>query len=171
MKKEEKILFIIFLFIVIFLFFYENFQEPPAPTNFVKNKTVSNYSTMFFNYDILRYPSDVEIIPIEQMNGTILLGFATDPWNINFGITPGNGSFVTRNIELANKDKDSKIILKAYGNISPLVAFSKNNFILKPYERVSVDITLFSNSTKVGKYSGEIDVIAEKAIYNFPPIS
>lgn len=171
MKKEAKILLITSLCIIIFLFFYGNFQEPPVPTDFVKNKTVSNYSTLFFNYDILRYPSDVEIIPIEQMNGTVLLGFATDPWNIKFGVIPGNGTFVTRSIELANKDKDSKVILKVYGNISPLVVFSKNNFILKPHEKASIDIFLFSNSTKPGKYAGEVDVIAKKAIYNFPPIS
>ncbi len=137
---------------------------------FVTNKTVVNYSTLLFNYEIARYPSSVEITIID-VNETVL-GFVTDPWNLNFGMIPGNGSFVKRNIELANTDeKDIKIILKAYGNISSLVVFSKNNFILKPGEKVSIDIFLYSKNFEPGNYSGEIDVIAQKDIYNFLSIT
>jgi len=172
MRNEEKILLIISLLIVIFLFVLINFQEPPEPEEFVKNKTVVNYSTLFFKYEILKYPSSVEILALESINESTVLGFVTEPWNLDFGIIPGNGSFVTRNIEIANPgEKNNKIILKAYGNISPLVVFSRNNFILKPKEKVSIDIFLYSKNSDPGNYSGEIDVIAQKGIYNFLSIT
>jgi len=172
MKKSEKAFLVVSILVIISLFIFSNFQEPVEPKDFVKNKTFTNYSTSFFNFEITRYPSNVEIRSTEQVNGTAFIGFVTDPWNINFGVIPGNGTFVTRNIELTNKKgTNSKIILKAYGNITPLVFFSKNNFVLKPREKVAIDIFLFSNKTKAGNYTGEIDVIAQKPIYNFLPIS
>jgi len=171
MKKEGKILLIAVILIFISLFILNSFQEPPEPKEFVKNKTVANYSNLFFKYETLRYPSNVEIMPLENFNGTIL-GFVTDTWNLNFGIIPGNGSFVKRNIELSNlEERNIKIILKAYGNISPLVVFSKNDFILKPDEKVTIDVFLYSKDFKNGNYTGEIDLIAKKSIYNFLPIS
>ena len=63
--------------------------------------------------------------------------------------------------------KNIKIILKAYGNISPLVVFSKNNFVLEPKEKVSIDVFLHSKDFEPGNYSGEIDVVSQKPIYNF----
>jgi len=169
MRREGKILlmilFIAFLFIV-------TKQGPPEPKDFIYNKTVVNYSTLFFSYEIVRYASSVEIVPVENIGENVVIGFVTDPWNIGFGIVPGNGSFATRTIELTNKeDKNNEIILKAYGNISPLVAFSKNNFVLKPKESVSVDIFLYTQGFEAGNYSGEIDVISKKPIYNFLSIS
>ena len=171
MKLKEKALMTVSFLIIVFLFIYSNSREPSEPKEFVKNKTFTNFSNVFFSYEITRYPSNVEIMPIKQVNNT-LIGLVTDPWNINFGIIPGNGTYVKRNIELTNlKERESKIVLKTYGNISPLVSFSKNDFIIKPNEKVSIDIFLFSNETEPGNYSGEIDVIAKKPIYNFLPIS
>lgn len=171
MNTEAKIFLIASVVVIICSFIFTNLQEPPEPKEFVKNKTFANYSTLFFNYEITRYPSSVEIKSI-KLNETTIIGFVTDPWNINFGIIPGNGTFVKRNIELTNlKDKDSKIILKTYGNITPLVSFSKNNFILHTKEKVSIDVFLFSNKTEIGNYSGEIDIIIQKPIYNFLSIS
>ncbi len=169
MKKLEKIFLIISFFIIIFSFVFSNLQEPPEPKEFVKNKTIANYSTLFFSYKVIRYPTSIEIKPIKE-NTTI--GFAIDPRNLNFGIIPCNGSFVKRSIELFNPErKNVEIILKSYGNISPLVFFSKNNFILHPEERVNIDVFLFSNNTLPGNYSGEIDLIVKKLIYNFLPIT
>jgi hypothetical protein len=171
MKVREKILLIISIIFIIFLFIFINFQEPPEPKDFVKNKTNVNYSTLLFNYEIVRYPSSVEIKPLEDVNETVL-GFVVDPWNINFGIVPSNGSFIKRNIELTNlEEKNIKVILKAYGNISPLIVFSRNNIVLKPKEKVSIDIFSHSKNFEPGNYSGEIDVIAQKGIYNFLSIT
>ena len=165
MRKKEMIILTIIVLIIVSLFVFSNSQEPPEPTEFVKNKTVVTYSNLFFNYEILKYPSNVEITSLKNINESIVLGLVTDPWNINFGIIPGNGTFVKRNIELTNKEeKDIKIILRSYGNISPLVVFSKNDFILKPKEKASIDIFLYSKNAEPGNYSGEIDVISQKGI-------
>jgi hypothetical protein len=160
------IILVLIIIVVAFLFIFS--KEPPAPEEFVKNRTVENYSTFFYNYEILRYPSNVEIKPTENINENVVLGFVTDPWNINFGIIPGNGSYATRTIEISNKeDIDNEITLKVYGNISPLVVFSKNRFILKPNEKTSIEVFLYSKDSEPGNYSGEIDVLSKKAIYNF----
>ena len=157
---------VLILLVVAFLFIFS--KDPPAPEEFIKNRSVENYSTFFYNYEILRYPSSVEIMPIENINETVVLGFVTDPWNINFGIIPSNGSYVIRTIEVSNKEeRNNEIILKVYGNISPLVVFSRNNFVLKPDEKASIEIFLYSKDFEPGNYSGEIDVLSKKAIYNF----
>ncbi len=170
MRFKEIIILIIVVFVAILLIIISNFREPPEPQEFVKNKSFATYSTLFFNYEIERYPTSVEIRPTNQTIETVL-GVVTDPWNLNFGIVPAKG-FTTRNIEVSNtKEKNIKIILKCYGNITPLVVFSKNNVILTPGEEVSIDIFLYSKGFEPGNYSGEIDVIAQKDIYNFLPIS
>ncbi len=152
--------------VVAFLFIYS--KEPSVPETFVGNRTIENYSTFFFKYEIIRYPSSVEIMAIENINQTAVLGFVTDSWNLNFGIIPGNGSYVTRTVELTNKeDVDNRISIVAYGDIAPLVEFSRNDFILKPKEKVSIEIILYSRNSEPGNYSGEIDVLSKKPIYNF----
>ena len=168
MKKLVKLFFVFSLILIILIFLIINIQEPSEPKEFVKNRTVTNYSNLFFIYEISRYPSNVEIRATEKMNENITLGFVIESWNLNFGIIPGNGTFVKRNVEISNKEESSmEIIFRSYGNISPLVFFSKNNFILNPDEKVAIDIFLFSNKTKEGNYSGEIDLISKKPIYNF----
>jgi hypothetical protein len=166
--KPIVILAIIVLAVIVFGY---SLGGPLEPKDFVSNKTYSNYSNVLYSYEILRYPSNVEIMNLDLRKENATLGFVTDSWNINFGSIPGNGTYVKRNVEFSNrKDSPSKIELRAYGNISSHVSFSQNDFILNPGDKVSVDIYLFSNSTKSGNYTGEIDVIAKKAIYNFFPI-
>lgn len=144
---------------------------PTEPANYVNNKTYSNFSNLIYSYEILRYPSSVEIVDFDKLKENMTLGFATDSWNINFGSIPGNGTFVERKVEFSNKkDSPTKVDLKSYGNITPLIHFSQSSFILEPGEKVSVGIYLFSNNTDFGNYSGEVDVIVKKAIYNFFPL-
>ncbi|MBN2202767.1 MAG: hypothetical protein JW700_01080 [Candidatus Aenigmarchaeota archaeon] len=155
-------------FVVVFILL-ANMLEPPEPQETVSNTTVNNYSNIFFNYDIIRYPSCVEVTS-GQTNSTITLGFATESWNINFGAVPANGSYSTRTVDLSNSNEhDVEIILKAYGNISNHVSFSKNNILLNPEEKTSVSI-IFTSNEIADFYSGEIDVIIKKPIYNFPVI-
>ena len=160
------IVLVVIIAVVAFLFIFS--KEPPAPEIFVENRTVENYSTFFYKYEILRYPTNVEIMPIENVNENVVLGFVTDPWNINFGIIPGNGSYATRTIEISNKEEVvNEITLKVYGNISPLVVFSKNEFALNPGEKSSIEIFLYKKDSQPGNYSGEIDILSKKPIYNF----
>ena len=162
MKKEIIIFAIV---IIIFLFFIATL-EPPEPKEIIINKTFLNYSNLFFNYKIIRYPTNVEIVsPLES---NLIIGIVSDPWNLNFGVIPGNGSYVTRYAGITNlKEKFNKIKLKAYGNITPLVNFNKNNFVLEENTSTAVEVNLFSNYTAFGNYSGEIDVIIKVPKYNF----
>ena len=163
--KILGIVILVFL-VVAFLFIYS--KEPPAPEVFVDNMSVENYSTFFYNYEILRYPSSVEIMSLDKINESVILGFVTDSWNIKFGIIPGNGSYVTRTIDVSNKEEiKNEVILKSYGNISPLIVFGKNNFVLNPGEKASIEIFLYSGDAEPGNYTGEIDVLSKKPIYNF----
>lgn len=166
MKSREKILLVIVILAIAL--FVSAIQDPPEPKEFVENMTVSNYQNLLFNYEIIRYPSNVELVSVSNIEEAVMLGFAIEPWNINFGIIPSDGSYGTRSIDFTNSEEiDRRIILKAYGDISSMVVFSKNDFILKPGEDVSVDVFLYSRDYDAGNYSGEIDVIIKKPIYNF----
>lgn len=161
LKKE----IIIFAIILIFFLFFIATQEPSEPKEFVTDKTILNYSNLFFNYKIIRYPTSVEIVSPLKENVTI--GFVTDPWNLNFGIVPGNGSYVKRFIGITNlKEKYNKIKLKTYGNIAPLVNFSKNDFVLNENESVAIEVNLYTDTAEFGNYSGEIDVIVKVSKYD-----
>jgi hypothetical protein len=156
----EIIAFVIILFIYLFII---AIQEPAEPTEFVTNKTILNYSNLFFTYKIIKYPTNVEIV--SPLKGNVTLGFVTDPWNLNFGIVPGNGSYVKRFISVTNlKEKYNKIKLKTYGNITLLVNFSKNDFVLN--ESAAIEVNLYTDTAEFGNYSGEIDVIIKVPKYD-----
>ena len=157
--------------IVAAMLFVFGTTAPPEPRDYVQTETFANFSNIFFDYEIFRYPSNVQIRDINDPSGNVTWGVVTDPWNINFGVIPGNGTVVQRNMVLTNKkDSDSLISLKAYGNISDKITFSKNDFVLKTGENQSIDIFFSSNMTEYGNYTGEIDIVVKKAIYNFLPI-
>jgi len=160
LKKEITIAIVI---LIIFLFIAT--LDPSGPTELANEKTIANYSNLFFDYKIIRYPTNVEIIPTTEEN--INLGIVTDPWNIKFGVIPGNGSSVRRYINIKNINGNySKIKLKVYGNITPLVNFSKNDFILNGNESVAVEVNLYTESAEFGNYSGEIDVTIKAPKYD-----
>ena len=160
LKKEITIAIVI---LIIFLFIAT--LDPSGPTELANEKTIANYSNLFFDYKIIRYPTNAEIVPATEEN--INLGIVTDPWNIKFGIIPGNGSSVKRYINIKNINGNySKIKLKVYGNITPLVNFSKNDFILNGNESVAVEVNLYTESAEFGNYSGEIDVTIKAPKYD-----
>jgi len=166
---KTMIILIVFTAVLVLLL---NLTEPPEPLEYVENRTFEKHSNLLFDYDIIRYPAGAEITPIGSLNSSIVLGFVTDSWNLNFGGIPANGSYATRTIKLSNKeDKAVKIIMKSYGNVSDLISFGRNEFILKPGETVSIDIFSYTNDFTVGSYSGEVDIIVKKPIYNFLCIS
>jgi hypothetical protein len=168
MKNIMKILFIAIIIAISIpiLNFLINFQNEPRGT--ITNKTFVSYSDLFFNYEVSRYPSSVEVSPIQLTQEKILLGMSVDPWNLNFGIIPAGNNSAKRFINLVNlKEKDFKVILKAYGNISSFVKFSKNNFLLHPKENVTVEAIFYAEKAEVGNYTGIIDVIIKKPKYDF----
>jgi hypothetical protein len=161
LKKNIIILAIIAAAIFLFLIT----RDPSDPKEFVKEKNITDYSNAFFYYKIIRYPTNIEIIqPQENVN----LGIATDPWNLNFGSIPGNGSYVKRYVSVTNlNEKYNKIRLKPYGNITSLLNFSKNDFTMNENESTVVEVTLNTNNAEIGNYSGEIDAIIKVPKYDF----
>jgi len=165
MKKVKKRL-IVLLVAIIFLFFL--FEYKPQPTEFVTNRTFITYSDLFFNYEITKYPSRVEVVKAEPVKEKITIGLSVDPWNLDFGIIPEGKNFGTRFINLANfKQKDAKISFKVYGNISPFVKFGKNDLILRANENLTVEVSFHAEGAKIGNYSGEIDVVVQRPKYDF----
>jgi len=164
MKEGEKRLIALIIALLLLLLLLGK----PQPTEFVTNKTFTTYSDLFFNYEISKYPSRVEIAKAEPAKEKITIGLTVDPWNLDFGIIPEGKNFGTRFINLANlKEKDAKISFKVYGNISPFVKFNKNNFILHPNENLTVEVSFHAEGAKIGNYSGEIDVIVQRPKYDF----
>lgn len=174
-KKSKKLapskkVFLIASAIVLLLIFaiVYAFSAPySAPSQFVENQTVTSEETMFFTYEISRYPTKVEISNITEKN--ISIGFSLEPWNLNFGIVPTGGSMGNRFINLENTaDRASKIKLVAYGNIADMVTFSDNDFLISKNAPKPVKITLETKKdTPLGNYSGEIDIIVKKPKYDF----
>ncbi len=156
-----KVLLLIVLVatLVIFLFTISN----PPRAEFVKNMTSESYGDLFFTYQVTRYQSDAEV-----SNNQTVVGITIDPWNLNFGIISSGGGG-RRSIVLSNmQEKASRVDMQAYGNITPMVEFKKNNFVLHSNENVTVEIRFrAANNTAVGNYTGEIDVVIRKPRYDF----
>lgn len=152
MRRE---LIIIAAVLIIFLILAS--ADPLVPGE-IGNSNLSNYSNLLFSYQIMRYSTDVQIVPYSD---NINVGVVSDPWNLRFGIIPGNGSYEKRYINISSLGATSRITMKTYGNISDLVSFSSNNFILNPGKSISIEVLLNTSSATFGVYTGEIDVISK----------
>ncbi len=161
-KRVSLALIVLLILLGIAIWYY-----PSGPRQFVSNQTFEKYSDPFFDYEITRYPSNVEII-LPQSKEKLTIGFVTDPWNINFGIIPV-GSYGTRHLTITNSEKNKvRVNMKVYGNIKPLISFNKNNFILSPNGSVYIDVFLnTTEKTQPGNYTGEIDVMVKKPKFDF----
>ncbi|MEM5794209.1 MAG: hypothetical protein QXS48_01840 [Candidatus Aenigmatarchaeota archaeon] len=161
MKSKIFILFLIFLAVLMALF--PGYSEPKS---LVENMSFQKSSNFFFTFEVTSYPLRVEIIPFEEKNITV--GLVADPWNLNFGIIPLSG-YGRRQVVISNFEKSRvRVYFKVYGEIKPFVSFSKDNFIL--YSNQSETIVVFLNTSKVsriGNYSGQIDVIVRKPNLSF----
>jgi len=161
--KKEIIIFTIL--VVIFLLFILP-KELDEPKEFTKEKIASDYSNLLFNYKVIRYPTGAEIVNTATEN--IDVGVVTDPWNLKFGTIPGNNSYVKRYVGVTNlKEKYNKVKLKVYGNITPLVNFSKNDFVLDENESTVVEVNFHTDSAEFGNYTGEIDLVIKVPKYDF----
>ncbi len=164
MKKK---LLIILLVILIFFLFILTIPGNEVKTNFVKNITSEKDQDLFFLYDISMYPSNVNIIKLKNKEN-ITVGLVGDIWNLNFGHVP-IGVESRRFINLANnKEENFRVTIKVYGNISPMINFDKNDFILHKGEEVKITVLLNSTlSPGAGNFTGEIDIISKKAKFPF----
>ncbi|MDI6826313.1 MAG: hypothetical protein QMD36_03945 [Candidatus Aenigmarchaeota archaeon] len=158
--KKIIIGFILIFLIISGMYFYNKTKVKP---DFVANMSTEKKVDLFFVYEIVKYPSNVEIIESEKKSN-ITLGMTGDPWNLNFGIIP-IGTESRRFMNLANKKEEIyKVEIYVYGNISPMVSFDRNNFILRKGDEVKVTALLNSTLSKgAGKFMGEIDIVSKRA--------
>lgn len=160
-----KVLILIFIVLISLFLIYEGYfyNKFKVKKDFVSNMTTEKNVGLFFVYETVKYPSNVEIIKLEKKSN-ITLGMTTDPWNLNFGVIP-IGIESRRFINLANKNEEIyKVEIQVYGNISPMVDFDKNNFILRKDDEVKVTALLNSTLSKgTGKFMGEIDILSKRA--------
>ena len=126
-------------------------------TNFLVEKT----EKLFYVFELEnKYETKVSII--EQQNTSELhLGITAD--NLEFGVMPP-GSVSKRFLNLANDDEiDYKILLIVKGNISSMVKFDKNDFILHKGEYAKVTVSLDSSiALTTGNYTGEVSVVSKR---------
>ena len=167
MKKKKIAIYsvIAIILLVIAIAIFVNGRNQPE---FVDNKTTTTYSDILFDYEVSRYKTGAEITDAYSPDKNVTLGVVVDPWDIRFGSIPSGDNTGTRFISLENlKEKESKVNFKVSGDISPFVEFSKNDFVIKPMEKTTVEANFHTDSLKIGNYSGEIDVIIKTPKYDF----
>lgn len=157
--------FIILIFLCLFLFFTLIFfyEKSLVPQDEIRNKTVFIKENIIYKYEITRYPARVETANLLLPNSSKIIGISNDPWFFDFGLIPiGPGNYAQKTVNLANKGNSSvRVILKAFGNISNMVLFEKNNFNLIGNDTVNVILNVTEDIPQ-GNYTGEIDIIIRK---------
>ena len=162
MKKNIAILLLAAVAIILI-----GISDPAQPKGIVDNKTVETFTNLLFEYNTIRYPAVGEVVQTGGLNQNVTVGFATEDWRLNFGAVPANGSYSTRTVSMQNtKDANVLVMLRSHGNISDLVSFDKNDFVLEPNESAIVSIVMKSQND-IGNYTGEIDITTKKPIYNY----
>lgn len=155
-----------FLLIVILIILFLALIGLTFGTMYFTNFLVKSADKLFYKFELEKtYKTQVGIIEPKN-NSNLLLGFTSD--NLEFGIIP-LGSVSKRFLTLTNNNEENyKIILKVSGNISPMVKFNKNDFILAKDENMSVTVFLDSSIGLVpGNYTGEIFVISSRPKFSF----
>lgn len=130
---------------------------------FVTSRAIESLKNPLFIYDIVKYSTKVEVVEEESPK----IGMACDPSGLNFGTLP-IGFKGHRYINLTNPGENVfRIKMIAYGNISEMISFDKNDLELNPGEELEVTVFLNTSHSILGNYTGEINVISKRAKYPF----
>jgi hypothetical protein len=152
------------IIILIFLFFA--LIKLTFNTNLITDFLTEKTEKLFYVFKLEKnYEAKVSIV--EQQNTfDIFLGVTSD--NLEFGIIP-LGSVSKRFLNLANgNETNNKILLIATGNISPMVKFDKNNFVLHKNENATITVLLDSSlASNPGDYTGEVSIISKRPKFSF----
>ncbi len=123
-------------------------------------QNIEKTHNIIFDYTIYTYPAKIEVL---NKNQNIEIGMSADTWILDFGkIYVGMISKKYINI---SSNEDVKVILRINGNISSILKFEKNNFLLEKNHNYS--IPFFAEPKKPGNYTGEIKIIFKKIKYPF----
>ncbi len=144
-------------------------RRSPNQTEFVNNMTFENSTDLFFYYGTTKYPASVQVRNVKPEDSSIVIGLSVDPWYLGFGIIPSGGNFGKRSLILTNtQDRDTKVNFRVYGNISQMVSFSKDNFVLHSSDSITINVFCrTTGTTPEGNYTGEIDIIVKYPKYEF----
>lgn len=130
---------------------------------YVKNATITKDEDALFVYQTFRYPAQIEIV--EANTTGMKVGISGDTWRLDFGkIYETMG--VKKYISLVNPEENEyKIKMSSIGNISQLVSFGKNNFIVE--KGTSMNISVSVKGTASGNYTGEVVATLKRFKYHF----
>jgi hypothetical protein len=122
-------------------------------------QNIEKSSNLFFDYETFSYPARVKVLPKSE---SVQIGVSGDTWILDFGqIYVGMGSRKYINVTV---DEQYKVMLKSSGNISSMLRFEKNNFIV---EKGNVAIPVYVEPKNPGFYDGELKIVFKKVKYNF----
>lgn len=119
--------------------------------------------SLLFSYSTIRYPARVELVASTE---NPKLGMNIDYWQLDFGIMPVGGSGGRKELVLQNAGQQTKVRMHSYGNISDMISFPENNFILDSLENRTVDVVFSSGENGVGAYNGEVVLTLIKPRYD-----
>jgi len=116
------------------------------------------YENLLFTYEIYSFPAKINVLEKSQK---MEIGVSGDSNVLDFGqIYVGMGS--RKYINLTSSE-EYKVALKSNGNITHVIKFEKNDFIIKGQESVPV----YALPKSPGFYEGEIKIIFKKIKYPF----
>lgn len=147
------------------LFILISLDKNPEPEEIINEAGFFHTESTLFLRDIVRYPLRANVTPLRTTDSKIRVGVSIETDELNFGVVSENLT-VRKFINLKNNGKvPVKICIPSYGNIKPYIITRKNNFILREGQALEVEIAF--NATRIGLYSGELDVIAIKPKHPF----
>ncbi|MBU0530622.1 MAG: hypothetical protein KKC05_03020 [Nanoarchaeota archaeon] len=173
-SKKQNIVLTVGIIVIVATVIYINTISSfnlIKPLDGVDNMTYEKYENAIFTYEIIRYPSHVNVTQ-HYFNDTIIIGIMNDPDNLGFGIVPA-GSGGRRFIKIENDDPvKARIKTVVFGNISEFITISYSDFILDANESKNYAVGLQTNENTIqGNYTGEIDLIVIKPKYkNLEPL-
>ena len=102
--------------------------------------------------------AEIRDIPADVSIGSIP-GFNADTDALHFG-TIVSGSYARRSLKVESSE-DRIVTAIAYGNISPMITVSENNFFVGPGKPKMIEVTVYSppDDERTGDYSGFVRLI------------
>lgn len=133
------------------------------PENFVNEESVDHSPGFFMINDIIRYPAKANVTPLD-ISKNITVGVAAQTSELNFGNVPQNIT-IRKFISLRNNEKTPvRICVLGRGDIAPHIQLTQgDDFVIQGNRARDMEMTF--NSTDIGSYSGEVDIIVRKPRY------
>ena len=127
----------------------------------VDSRNFQKYPGILFEYEVTRYPVVASVTDITENHTGV-------PNIVNFGLVANSEDYVSKYISLENMGPDpAKMSMIARGEVGGFITFSRNNFVLQPGERTSVEMHLRPRGMPHGTHTGDIEVVVKRAKHPF----